>query len=99
MSELADYRVETDTTVFLRYKDGTERRVQTRRLARYLKGDDLARVRQALRLRTDFISKYLPKDGLILAIGVGLLAIGLLGGSRLAHIGQRPTSPTELPTA
>ena len=97
MSELADYRVETDTTILLVYKDGTELRVPTRRLARYLQGDELVRVREALRLRSDFIRKHLPKDGLAIGLAAGMLAIGLVGGNHLAHLGLRPTAPTTAP--
>ncbi|MBW4062028.1 hypothetical protein HJC99_05650 [Candidatus Saccharibacteria bacterium] len=99
MSELADFSIETETTVLLVYNDGTRLRVPTRRLSKYLDGVELTRVRHALKLRREFWRQHLPKGSLAVGLAAALLAIGMAGTTKLAHQNAKPTSPAPAPTS
>jgi hypothetical protein len=88
MNELADFSVETDTTVLLEFRDGTRLRTPVKRLPLHLVGKDLDRVRAAVKLRKVFLRDHLPKEGLAIALAVILCAVGIAGTNRLA--GARP---------
>ena len=91
MSELVNYSIETDYSVWLSFKDGHSLRVAFGQLPKYLDPRDLKKVRRAMKLRQDFLHHNMPKT-LVLAITLGLAGLMLTGGQALAHLWW-PTQP------
>jgi hypothetical protein len=87
MSELANYSIETDQSVWLSFKDGHNLRVSVNQLPRYLSPHDLQKVRRAMKLRRDFIRHHMPKTLAIAAV-LGLTALAVSSGQMLAAFWQ-----------
>ena len=77
MSKLLRYSIETDQTVLLKYDNSSEQRVSIACLRDVLKGDDLKRVQNALRVRKSFFKRHLPKLAITIAAGGLISVIGL----------------------
>jgi hypothetical protein len=72
---LADFRIESDRVVYLAFADGRSYRVSPGDLDRFLKEEDLHRVRRALRVRRQFMRRILPPTALILVVA-GIIGVG-----------------------
>ena len=85
MVDLENYRIETDRTVLLSFRDGRKVRVRADRLPRYLHPKDVAVVRRALRLRRDFLRFHMPKAALVF-LAAGLLVAALISARTVAWL-------------
>ena len=87
MSELANYSIETDQSVWLSFKDGRSLRVGFVQLPKYLAPRDLVRVRRAMKLRRDFLRHNMPRT-LIGVLAIGIAALVVTGGHAVAQMMQ-----------
>jgi len=72
---LTDFRIENDAVIFLAFTNGQEYRVNPKDLSRFLSGDDLQRVRNALRLRRQFMRRILPPTAMMV-VALGIVGLG-----------------------
>jgi len=93
MGELVNYSIETDQTVLLEFASGHQTRVPIQLLAQYLRPADLARVKQALRLRRRFLQDHMPRAAAAIII-TGLATMLMLAGRVVAVLW-----PSALPAA
>jgi hypothetical protein len=91
MTRLANFSVEDDNNVLLKFLDGTHIRVHPADVSRHLKGEDLAKVNRALKLRKHFIDKILPPGAAVLLLGV-VIALGSYDVHRLAELRRQPAA-------
>ena len=87
MSELANYSIETDQSVWLSFKDGRSLRVGFVQLPKYLAPRDLVRVRRAMKLRRDFLRHNMPRT-LAGVLAIGIAALVATGGHAVALMMQ-----------
>ncbi len=97
MSELANYSIETDQTVLLLFKDGRNLRVPVGQLASHLIDTDLERIRRAVRLRRDFLGRYMPK-ALLAVMLIALVSLLVTGGRVVAQLQHSASTNQSTPT-
>jgi hypothetical protein len=81
---LANYSIESDSTILLSYIDGTRRRVTIDELPQHVRKRDLAKIRRAQNLRYQFINKVLPPGAMTLLL-IGIILLGSYD-ARHAHL-------------
>ena len=87
MSELLNYSIETDYSVWLSFRDGRNVRVAFIQLPHYLAPRDLIKVKRAMKLRQDFLRHNMPPT-LAVLVAAGLALIVVTGGGAIAMITQ-----------
>lgn len=95
MQKVRKYSIETDETIFLQFKDGSDIRVPVGDLALYVGSADLNRIERAIQVRKLFFQRHLPKLGLALAAGTLLSFAGLNSNQELHTLLQPQSLPTE----
>jgi hypothetical protein len=95
---LADFRIESDRVIFLKFADGRSCRVNPGDLGRFLHQDDVRRVRQALRLRRQFMRRILPPTALIL-LAAGIIGFGRYDIDQVSHGWLAPPPAAEQQTS
>lgn len=91
MTELANYSIETDSTVLLSFRDGKRLRVRLDQVQKYVSPLDAERIRAATRLRQDFIRQHMPKA--VFAMAAGMLGLVVAGNQVMAGLWRPKPEP------
>lgn len=90
MSVLADYSIESDEVVFLRFRDGQSTRVNFDKLPTLLASEEVARIQQTLARREAFIRSSLPVWARSIALALGVIAIAASGAKVAQQYYRQP---------
>lgn len=94
MAQLANFSVEDNDKVLLKFQDGRERLASIDELHKHVSGADHQRIRKALKLRADYVRKHLPPWAkvIMIAVLVGFLGAGMTKAATIVIHHLEPTS-------
>jgi hypothetical protein len=97
LMKLVDFYIENKNRIILHFEDGSSREATAGQLRQFLKGGDLDKVRQALKLKSAYLKRF-PDWLKVWAVSAGALVV-LAASTRAANTWRRPkvAERTELP--